>query len=38
VPHVFQNFYPIVDEAADALGRAGEILTAHLASAAGVTA
>jgi acetyl esterase/lipase len=31
VPHVFQNFYPILDEAADALDRAGQLLTAHLA-------
>jgi epsilon-lactone hydrolase len=38
VPHVFQNFYPILDEAADALDRAGQLLTAHLASAARVTA
>ena len=38
VPHVFQNFYPILDEAAAALDRAGELLTAHLASAARVTA
>ena len=38
VPHVFQNFYSILDEAADALDRAGQLLTAHLASAAGVTA
>jgi hypothetical protein len=30
VPHVFQNFYPILDEAADALDRAGKVLTAHL--------
>jgi endonuclease IV len=29
--HVFQNFYPILDEAADALDRAGQLLTAHLA-------
>ena len=26
VPHVFQNFYPILDEAADALDRAGQLL------------
>jgi monoterpene epsilon-lactone hydrolase len=38
VPHVFQNFYPILDEAADALDRAGRLLTAYLASAARVTA
>jgi acetyl esterase/lipase len=30
VPHVFQNFYPILDEAADALDRAGKLLTAYL--------
>jgi acetyl esterase/lipase len=30
VPHVFQNFYPILDEAADALDRARKLLTAHL--------
>jgi epsilon-lactone hydrolase len=34
VPHVFQNFYPVLDEAAGALDRAGQFLTAHLASAA----
>jgi acetyl esterase/lipase len=38
VPHVFQNFYPVLDEAADALDRAGWLLTARLASAARVTA
>jgi epsilon-lactone hydrolase len=38
VPHVFQNFYPILDEASDALDRAGKLLTAHLASAARMTA
>ena len=38
VPHVFQNFYPVLDEAADALDRAGRLLTAHLASAARVIA
>jgi epsilon-lactone hydrolase len=31
VPHVFQNFYPILDEAADALDRAGQLLEAHFA-------
>jgi monoterpene epsilon-lactone hydrolase len=31
VPHVFQNFFPILDEAAEALDRAGRLLTAHLA-------
>jgi monoterpene epsilon-lactone hydrolase len=30
VPHVFQNFYPILGEAVDALDRAGHLLTAHL--------
>jgi monoterpene epsilon-lactone hydrolase len=35
VPHVFQNFYPILDEAADALDRAGQFLTAHLVSTQG---
>ena len=30
VPHVFQTFYPILDEAAAALDRAGQFLTAHL--------
>ncbi|MGW7548827.1 alpha/beta hydrolase [Streptomyces sp. NPDC054770] len=34
VPHVFQNFHPILDEAAEALDRAGRLLTAHLADAA----
>jgi monoterpene epsilon-lactone hydrolase len=34
VPHVFQNFYPILDEAAAALDRAGYLLTARLAGAA----
>lgn len=38
VPHVFQNFYPILDEATDALDRAGQLLTAHFASAARATA
>jgi epsilon-lactone hydrolase len=33
VPHVFQAFYPILDEAAAALDRAGQLLSAHLASA-----
>ena len=36
VPHVFQNFSAILDEAADALDRAGRLLTAHFASAARV--
>jgi acetyl esterase/lipase len=38
VPHVFQSFYPILDEAAAALDRAGQLLSAHLASAERVTA
>ena len=31
VPHVFQTFYPVLDEAAVALDRAGQLLSAHLA-------
>jgi monoterpene epsilon-lactone hydrolase len=38
VPHVFQAYYPVLDEAAAALDRAGQLLTAHLAAAARVTA
>jgi epsilon-lactone hydrolase len=38
VPHVFQAFYAILDEAAAALDRAGQLLSAHLASAEPVTA
>jgi acetyl esterase/lipase len=38
VPHVFQAYHPILDEAAAALDRAGQLLTAHLASAQRVTA
>jgi epsilon-lactone hydrolase len=38
VPHVFQTFHPILDEAAAALDRAGQLLSAHLASAERVTA
>ncbi len=38
VPHVFQAYYPILDEAAAALDRAGQLLSAHLASAARATA
>src|SRR5246500_5258694 len=30
VPHVFQAYYPILDEAATALDRAGQLLSAHL--------
>jgi monoterpene epsilon-lactone hydrolase len=37
VPHVFQAYYPILDEAAAALDRAGQLLSAHLASAEHVT-
>src|SRR5258706_13302770 len=33
VPHVFQAYYPILDDAAAALDRAGQLLSAHLASA-----
>jgi acetyl esterase/lipase len=33
VPHVFQAYYPILDEAAAALDRAGRLLSAHLAGA-----
>jgi hypothetical protein len=33
VPHVFQACYPIPDEAAAALDRAGQLLSAHLADA-----
>jgi monoterpene epsilon-lactone hydrolase len=38
VPHVFQTFYPVLDEAAAALDRAGQFLSAHLASAELLTA
>jgi epsilon-lactone hydrolase len=38
VPHVFQAYYPILDEAAAALDRAGQRLSAHLAGAEHVTA
>jgi acetyl esterase/lipase len=38
VPHVFQAYYPILDEAAAALDRAGQFLSAHLAGAARITA
>ncbi len=37
VPHVFQAYHPILDEAAAALDRAGHLLSAHLAGAARVT-
>jgi epsilon-lactone hydrolase len=33
VPHVFQAYHPILDEAAAALDRAGQLLSAHLATA-----
>jgi len=38
VPHAFQAYYPFLDGAAAALDRAGQLLSAHLASAARVTA
>ena len=38
VPHVFQAYVPILDEAGAALDRAGQLLSAHLASAERVTA
>jgi monoterpene epsilon-lactone hydrolase len=38
VPHVFQAYYPILDEATAALERAGQLLSAHLAGAARVNA
>jgi epsilon-lactone hydrolase len=38
VPHVFQAYYPILDEAAAALDRAGQLLSAHLARAERVAA
>ena len=38
VPHVFQAYSPILDEAAAALDRAGQLLSAHLTSAERVTA
>lgn len=37
VPHVFQTFYPLLDEAVAALDRAGQFLSAHLAAAPRVT-
>ena len=37
VPHVFQAYYQILDEAAAALDRAGQFLSAQLALAARVT-
>jgi monoterpene epsilon-lactone hydrolase len=38
VPHVFQAYYPILDEASAALDRAGQLLSTHLAGAERVTA
>jgi epsilon-lactone hydrolase len=38
VPHVFQAYSPLLDEAATALDRAGQLLSAHLAAAAPGTA
>jgi epsilon-lactone hydrolase len=38
VPHVFQAYYPMLDEAAAALDRAGQLVLAHLAVAERVTA
>jgi epsilon-lactone hydrolase len=32
VPHVFQAYYPILEEAAAALDRAGQLLSAHLSA------
>jgi epsilon-lactone hydrolase len=37
VPHVFQAYYPLLDEGAAALDRAGQLLSAHLAGAERVT-
>jgi acetyl esterase/lipase len=37
VPHVFQAYHPILDEATAALDRAGQFLSARLAGAEGVT-
>jgi epsilon-lactone hydrolase len=38
VPHVFQAYYSMLDEATAALDRAGQLLSAHLAGAEGVAA
>ena len=38
VPHVFQAYYPVLDEAVAVLDRAGQLLSAHLASAERVAA
>jgi acetyl esterase/lipase len=37
VPHVFQAYHPILDEAAAALDRAGQLLSVHVSSAERVT-
>ena len=37
VPHVFQAYYPMLDEATAALDRAGQLLSAHLAGAERIT-
>jgi acetyl esterase/lipase len=37
VPHVFQAYYPLLDEAAAALDRAGQLLAGHLAGTERVT-
>jgi epsilon-lactone hydrolase len=38
VPHVFQAYHPILDEATAALDRAGQLLSAHLTSTEHITA
>jgi hypothetical protein len=38
MPHIFQAYYPILDEAAAVLDRARQLLSAHLATAERVTA
>jgi epsilon-lactone hydrolase len=38
VPHVFQAYHPLLYEAAVALDRAGQLLSAHLGGAQRVTA
>jgi acetyl esterase/lipase len=38
VPHVFQAYSPMLDEAAVALDKAGQLLSAHLGDAERVTA
>ena len=37
VPHVFQAYYPLLDEATAALDRAGQLLTVHLSRATHLT-